>query len=184
MKKNRKVTLEIIRNIVFLSILSLATIVKGQIIEIYKPIVVTYKSAILNNEKVNIGIFDRFWEDTSKMKYEYLKYDSDKEALYRYDDKLKSFQKIISLQPNNFEVQKNIKFGIFDEFNLQRKGEDVFIAKSPDGSYPSHHRFIKSIKILEKTKENLILKISFQDEFEWDYFGILVLKDFKYYSDQ
>lgn len=180
MKKNKIMRLGVIKNIVFFAIIFLSNMAEGQIIEIYKPIVVTYKSVILNSEKVNIGIFDRFREDTSKMKYEYLKYDADKEILYKYNDTLKSFQKIICLQPDNFEVQKNITLGIFDEFNLQRQGKDVFIAKSPEGRYPSHHKIVNSIEIIAKTKENLILKMNFQDEFEWKYFGILVLKDYKY----
>ncbi|MFY1046775.1 hypothetical protein [Chryseobacterium sp. GP-SGM7] len=180
MIKEKIIRLGVIKNIILLAILFLANIVKGQIIEIYKPIVVTYKSAILNNEKVNIGIFDRFREDTSKMQYEYLKYDSDKEILYKYNDTLKSFQKMICLQRNNFNIQKNIKLGIFDEFNLQRQDKNVFIAKSPIGGYPSHHRIVNSIEVLSKTKEDLILRVNFQDEFEWKYFGILVLKDYKY----
>lgn len=180
MKKNKIMRLGVVKNIFFLAILFLTNTARGQIIEIYKPIVVTYKSAILNNEKVNIGIFDRFREDTSKMQYEYLKYDSEKEVLYKYDDTIKAFQKMICLQQDNFDIQKNIKLGIFDEFNLQRQSEDVFIAKSPIGGYPSHHRIVNSIEVLSKTKEDLILKVNFQDEFEWKYFGILVLKDYKY----
>ncbi|WP_102981180.1 hypothetical protein [Chryseobacterium scophthalmum] len=107
-------------------------------------------------------------------------YDYEKEILYKYNDTIKAFQKVICLQPDNFDIQKNIKLGIFDEFNLQRQGEDVFIAKSPYGGYPSHHRIVNSIEILSKTKKDLILKVNFQDEFEWKYFGILVLKDYKY----
>lgn len=87
---------------------------------------------------------------------------------------------MICLQTDNFDVQKNIKLGIFDEFNLQRQGENFFITKSPYGGYPSHHRIINSIEILNKTKKDLILRVNFQDEFEWKYFGILVLKDYKY----
>jgi hypothetical protein len=180
MIKEKIIRLGAIRSVVFLAILFLTNIAKGQIIEIYKPIVVTYKSAILNNEKVNIGIFDRFWEDTSKMQYEYLKYDSDEEILYKYNDTIKAFQKIICLQPENFDIQKNVKLGIFDEFNLQRQSKNIFIAKSPIGGYPSHRRIVNSIEILSKTKKDLILKVNFQDEFEWKYFGILVLKDYKY----
>jgi hypothetical protein len=172
--------LGVIKNIVFLAILFLSNIAKAQILEFYQPIVVTYDSAILNNERVSIGIFDYFENDASKMKYEYLKYDSEKEVLYKYNDTLKSFQKMICLQTDNFDVQKNIKLGIFDEFNLQRQGENFFITKSPYGGYPSHHRIINSIEILSKTKKDLILRVNFQDEFEWKYFGILVLKDYKY----
>lgn len=179
MKKGKIIRLEVIKNIFFLTILFLSDIAKGQILQVYQPIVVTYKSAILNNEKVNIGIFDYFNDDTSKMKYEYLKYDSEKQALLKYDEALKSFQIIMCLQPNTSKVQKKIKLGIFDEFDLQRQSEDIFIAKSPYGGYPSHQRIVNSIEILSKTKKVLILKVNFQDEFEWSYFGILVLKDYK-----
>ncbi|VXB14535.1 hypothetical protein [Chryseobacterium sp. 8AT] len=111
-------------------------------------------------------------------------YDYEKEILYKYNDTIKAFQKVICLQPDNFDIQKNIKLGIFDEFNLQRQGEDVFIAKSPIGGYPSHRRIVNSIEILSKTKQDLILKVNFQDEFEWKYFGILVLEDYKHSFDQ
>lgn len=167
----------------FILLLCLVGTVKGQIIEVYQPIVVTYDSAILNNEKVNIGIFDHFENNVSKMKQEYLKYDSEKEVLYKYNDTIKSFQKIICLKSDNFEVQKNIRLGIFDEFNLQRQSKNMFIAKSPYGGYPSHQIIVNSIEILSKTKKHLILKVNFQDEFEWKYFGILYLEDYKYNSD-
>lgn len=164
----------------YILLLSLTNIVKGQILEFYNPIVVTYKSAVLNNEKVNLGIFDYFKQDTSKMKYEYLKYDSDKEGLYKYDDTNKDFQKIICLKSENLKSQKKIKLGIFDEFNLAKENSKSFIASSPYGKYPSHHKIINSIEILQKTKKTLILRINYQDEFEWKYFGILVLTDYKY----
>ena len=171
-----------IKNVIFSAILLVSLTVKGQIIELYQPIVVTYDSAILNDEKINIGIFDHFREDTSKMQYEYLKYDSDREVLYKHDNNSKSFQIVMCLKSDNFEIQKNIKLGIFDEFNLQRQSENLFIAKSPIGGYPSHHRIVNSIEVLSKTKKDLILKVNFQDEFEWKYFGILVLEDYKYDS--
>ncbi|GEN73203.1 hypothetical protein CLA01_32750 [Chryseobacterium lathyri] len=181
MQKKTKMTRKI--KIVFLFILLLSftnNIVKGQILEFYNPILVTYKSGILNNEKINLGIFDYFKQDTSKMKYEYLKYDSDKESLYKYDNASKIFQRIICLKAESFKSQEKIKLGIFDEFNLVKKDSKSFIASSPYGKYPSHHKIINSIEILQKTKKTLILKINYQDQFEWKYFGILVLTDYKY----
>ncbi|ALR31259.1 hypothetical protein ATE47_12330 [Chryseobacterium sp. IHB B 17019] len=166
--------------ILYILLLSLTTMVKGQILEFYKPIIVTYKSGILNNDKINIGVFDYFKQDTSKMKSEYLKYDSDKESLYKYDDVNKKFQKIICLKSESFKSQEKIKLGIFDEFNLAKESSKNFIASSPYGKYPSHHKIINSIEILQKTKKTLILKINYQDEFEWQYLGILVLTDYKY----
>jgi len=153
---------------------------KAQILEFYKPIIITYRTGILNNEKVDLGVFDYFKQDTSKMKYEYLKYDSEKEILYKYNDSSKVFQKIICLKPENLKSQKKIKLGIFDEFNLTKENSKSFIASSPYGKYPSHHKVINSIEILQKTKKTLILRINYQDEFEWKYFGILVLTDYKY----
>lgn len=155
--------------------------VKGQILEVYKPIIVTYRSGELNNEKINLGIFDYFKQDTSKMMYEYLKYDSDKEILYKYDETNKIFQTILCLKNQNFKSQK-IQLGILDGFVLTRENYNNFIATSPygDGRYPSHHKIITSIDILQKTKKRLILRVNYQDEFEWKYFGILVLKDYRY----
>ncbi|MFS4429059.1 hypothetical protein [Chryseobacterium sp. S90] len=144
-----------IKKTTFLLILFLpfTSIIKGQILEFYNPIVVTYRSGMLNNEKVNAGIFDYFKQDTSKMKYEYLKYDSDKESLYKYDDTKNSFQKILCLKSENFKSLKKIKLGIFDEFNLTRENSKSFIASSPYGKYPPHHKIVTSIDILQKTKE-------------------------------
>lgn len=171
-----------IKKIAFLSILflSFVNLVKGQILEFYKPIIITYKSGMLNNEKIDLGIFDYFKQDTSRMKFEYLKYDSNKEALYKYDDVSKNFQKIMCLRSENFKSQEKIKLGIFDEFNMIRESPKSFVASSPYGKYPSHHRVINSIEILQKTKKTLILRINYQDEFEWKYFGILILTDYKY----
>ena len=165
---------------VYILFLSFTNIVKGQILEFYKPIIVTYKSGVLNNDKINIGLFDYFKQDTSKMKSEYLKYDSDKESLYKYDGTSQKFQKIICLNSESLKSQEKIKLGIFDEFNLARESNKKLIASSPYGKYPSHHKIINSIEILQKTKKTLILKINYQDEFEWKYFGILVLTDYKY----
>ncbi|MDP9960052.1 hypothetical protein [Chryseobacterium lathyri] len=173
----RKIKKKIFLYILFLSF---TNIVKGQVLEFYNPIIVTYKAGTLNNEKVNLGIFDYFKQDTSKMKYEYLKYDSDKESLYKYDDIKKVFQKIICLQSENFKSREKIKLGIFDDFNLVKENSKNFIASSPYGKYPSHHKIINSIEILQKTKKTLILRVNYQDEFEWKYFGILVLTDYKY----
>ncbi|MCJ7932429.1 MAG: hypothetical protein MUW56_02020 [Chryseobacterium sp.] len=172
----RKITVTIL----YILLLSFTNIVKGQVLEFYKPIIVTYKSGMLNNEKINLGVFDYFKQDTSKMKYEYLKYDSDKESLLKYDDANKIFQEIICLKTKNFKSQEKIKLGIFDEFNLVNENSKSFIASSPYGKYPSHHKIINSIEILQKTKKTLILRINYQDEFEWKYFGILVLTDYKY----
>jgi hypothetical protein len=160
--------------------LSLANLVKGQILEFYRPIIVTYKSGILNNEKINLGIFDYFKQDPSIMNSEYLKYDSDKEALYKYNEVSKNFQKLICFKSENFKSQEKIKLGIFDEFNIVRENPKNFVASSSYGKYPSHHKVINSIEILQRTKKTLILKINYQDEFEWKYFGILVLTDYKY----
>jgi hypothetical protein len=181
MQKKKKMTRKI-KKITFLYILflSFTSIVKGQVLEFYNPIIVTYRSGILNDEKVNVGIFDYFKQDTSKMKYEYLKYDSDKESLYKYDDTKNVFQKIICLKSENFKSQEKIKFGIFDEFDLSRENSKSFVASSPYGKYPSHHKIINSIDILQKTKKRLIIRINYQDEFEWKYFGILILTDYKY----
>ncbi|RXM49629.1 MULTISPECIES: hypothetical protein [unclassified Chryseobacterium] len=153
---------------------------QGQILEFYKPIIVSCRAGVLNNEKVDLGIFDYFKQDISKMKYEYLKYDSDKESLFQYDDVSKSYQNIIYFKSENFIFQEKIKLGIFNEFNLTQENSKKFIASSPYGKYPSHSQVIKSIEVLQKTKKNLILKINYQDEFEWKYFGILVLTDYKY----
>lgn len=171
-----------IRKTAFLSILflSFVNLVKGQILEFYKPIIITYKSGMLNNEKIDLGIFDYFKQDTSKMKFEYLKYDSDKETLYKYDDVSKSFKEIMCLRSGNFKSQEKIRLGIFDEFNMIRESPKNFVASSPYGKYPSHHKVINSIEILQKTKKKLILRINYQDEFEWKYFGILILTDYKY----
>ncbi|WP_415492752.1 hypothetical protein, partial [Chryseobacterium flavum] len=76
---------------------------KGQILEFYKPIVISYLPKVLNKEKVDLGIFDYFKQDTSKMKYEYLKYDSDEESVFKYDNESKSFQKIICFKSENFK---------------------------------------------------------------------------------
>lgn len=170
------------KRIVFLYIIFLfaTSIVKGQVLELYNPIIITYRSGILNNEKVNVGIFDYFKQDTSKMKFEYLRYDSDKESLYKYDNIKNTFQKIICFKSENFKSQEKIKLGVFDEFNLTREDPKNFIASSPYGKYPSHRKIINSIQILQKTKKKLILRINYQDEFEWKYFGILILTDYKY----
>ncbi|TXF79606.1 hypothetical protein [Chryseobacterium sp.] len=156
--------------------------IKGQILEFYEPIVVTYKSELLNTEKIDVGIFDYFKQDTSKMKYEHLKYDSDKEILYRYDEANKIFKTILCLKDQNFKSKEEIKLGIFDGFVLTRESSNSFKATSPygDGRYPSHHKIIKSIDILQKTKKRLIIRVNYEDEFEWKYFGILVLTDYKY----
>jgi|GEM_PF-1655029 len=180
MQKKKKMRKKINLIPLYIIILSFAIPVKAQILEFYRPIIVTYKPGILNNEKVNLGVFDYFKQDTSKMKYEYLKYDSEKESLFKYDDTNNAFQKIICLKSGNFKSQEKIKLGIFDEFNLLKENSKSFIASSPYGKYPSHHKIINSIEILQKTKKTLILKIHYQDEFEWKYFGILVLTDYKY----
>ncbi|MGE8537193.1 MAG: hypothetical protein ACN6OJ_21630 [Chryseobacterium sp.] len=153
---------------------------KAQILEFYKPIIISYKSGLLNNKKVDLGIFDYFKQDTSMMKYEYLKYNSDEESLSKYDKESKSFQNIICFKSGNFRAQEKIKLGIFHEFNLTKEDDENFIASSPYGRYPSHIQVIKSIEVLQKTKKTLILKIDYQDEFEWKYFGILILTDYKY----
>lgn len=174
--------MEQIKKKIFIYILILCFIgnVKGQILEVYKPIIVSYKSGVLNNEKINLGIFDYFKQDTSKMKFEYLKYDSDKEILYKYDETNKIFQTILCMKNQNFKSKEEIKLGILDGFILTRENSNSFIATSPYGRYPSHHKIIKSIEILQKTKKRLIIKVNYQDEFEWKYFGILVLTDYKY----
>ncbi len=156
--------------------------IKGQILEVYKPIIVTYRLGTLNNEKINLGIFDYFKQDPSKMKYEYLKYDSDKGVLYKYDESNKTFQTILCLNATSFKSQQEIKLGMFDEFILKQENANSFIATSPygDGRYPSHHKIIRSVEILQKTKKRLIVRVNYQDEFEWKYFGILVLTDYKY----
>lgn len=155
---------------------------KGQILEVYKPIIVTYRSGMLNNEKINLGIFDYFKQDPSKMKCEYLKYDSDKGVLYKYDESNKTFQTILGLNATNFKSRQEIKLGMFDGFVLTQENSNSFKATSPygDGRYPSHHKIIRSIEILQKTKKRLIVRVNYQDEFEWKYFGILVLTDYKY----
>lgn len=153
---------------------------KGQILEFYKPIIISYRSGLLNKEKIDFGIFDYFKQDTSKMKYEYLKYDSDEESIFKYDNESKSFQKMICFKSGDFRSQEKIKLGIFHEFNLTQQDSKNLIAFSPYGKYPSHIQIIKSIEILQKTKKTLILRINYQDEFEWKYFGILVLTDYKY----
>ncbi|MGN7863599.1 hypothetical protein [Chryseobacterium sp. 22458] len=153
---------------------------KAQILEFYKPIIISYRPGLLNKEKIDIGIFDYFKQDTSKMKYEYLKYDSDDESIFKYDNESKSFQKIICLKSGDFRSQEKIKLGIFHEFNVIQQDPKNFIASSPYGKYPSHVQIIKSIEVLQRTKKKLILRINYQDEFEWKYFGILVLTDYKY----
>ncbi|WP_263602854.1 hypothetical protein [Chryseobacterium sp. PET-29] len=168
--------------LIYFLILFFAGSVKGQILEFYEPIVVTYKSGLLNNQKIDLGIFDYFKQDTSKMKYEYLKYDSDKGVLYKYDDTNKISQTILCLNNQNYKSKEEIKFGMFDGFILKRENSNTFIASSPygNGKYPSHHKIIKSIDVLQKTKKKLIIRVNYQDEFEWKYFGILVLNDYKY----
>ncbi len=180
MQEKRKKTKLII--FLYVLIMCFTSMVKGQILEFYKPIIVTYKTGTLNNEKIDLGIFDYFKQDTSKMKYEYLKYDSDKGVLYKYDELNKVFQTILCLNNQNFNSKEEIKLGMFDGFVLKRENSVNFIATSPygDGRYPSHHKIIKSIDILQKTKKTLVLRINYQDEFEWKYFGILVLTDYKY----
>jgi hypothetical protein len=167
---------------IYILILCFAINVKGQVLEFYEPIVVTYKSGVLSNEKIDIGIFDYFQENTSKMEYEYLKYDSDKGVLYKYDVANKVFQTILCLNNPSYKSKEEIKFGMFDAFILSRENSNSFKATSPygDGRYPSHHKIIKSIDILQKTKKALIIRVNYQDEFEWKYFGILVLKDYRY----
>ena len=176
--------MEQIKKKIFINILILCFIgsIKGQILEVYKPIIVSYKSGVLENKKINLGIFDYFKQDTSKMKYEYLKYDSDKEALYKYDEPNKVFQTVLCLDNQNFKSKEEIKLGIFDGFVLKKDNANNFTAMSPygDGRYPSHHKIIRSIEILQKTKKRLILRVNYQDEYEWKYFGILVLNDYKY----
>lgn len=176
--------MEQIKKKIFIHILILcfAINVKGQVLEFYEPIVVTYKSGVLNNEKIDIGIFDYFQEDTSKMEYEYLKYDSDKGGVYKYDRTNKIFQTILCLNTPNYKSKEEIKFGMFDGFILKGENANSFIAMSPygDGRYPSHHKIIKSIDILQKTKKKLIIRVNYQDEFGWRYFGILVLNDYRY----
>ena len=152
----------------------------AQILEFYKPIIISYKTGLLNNKKIGIGIFDYFKQDTSKMQYEYLKYNSVEESLSKYDNKSKSFQNIICFKSGDFKSQEKIKLGIFDEFNIIRESSNNFVASSPYGKYPSHHKVINSIEILQRTKKTLILKINYQDEFEWKYFGILILTDYRY----
>lgn len=156
--------------------------IKGQILEVYKPIIVSYKSGFLNNEKIDLGIFDYFKQDTSKMKNEYLKYDSDRGVLYKYDVANKVFQAILCLKAPNYKSKEEIKLGMFDGFVLTKENSNSFKAGSPygDGRYPSHHKIITSIDILQKTKKKLIVRVNYQDEFEWKYFGILVLTDYKY----
>ncbi|WP_426480691.1 hypothetical protein [Chryseobacterium sp. R2ACT005] len=87
-----------------------------------------------------------------------MKYDSDKEALYKYDDVDKRFQKIMCLGSENFKSQEKIKLGIFDEFNILRESPKNFVASSPYGKYPSHHKVINSIEILQKNKEDINFK--------------------------
>lgn len=154
--------------------------IKGQILEFYKPIIISYRQGVLKKEKVDLGIFDYFKQDTSKMKYEYLKYDSDEESVFKYDSESKFFQKIICFKSGDFRSQEKIKLGVFHEFNLAQQDSKNFIASSPYGKFPSHIQIIKSIEVLQKTKKTLILRINYQDEFEWEYFGILVLTDYKY----
>lgn len=168
--------------LLYLVIVSFVNPLKAQILEFYKPIIVTYKSGKLNNEKVDLGIFDYFKQDTSKMKYEYLKYDSDKGVLLKYDEPNKAFQTIVCLNAGNFKSKQEIKLGMFDGFILTQQNSESFKATSPygDGRYPSHHKIITSLEILQKTKKRLIVKINYKDEFEWKYFGILVLNDYKY----
>ena len=161
-------------------IISCTNRTKGQILEFYKPIIISYRSGLLNKEKIDCGVFDYFKEDTAKMKYEYLKYDSDEESVFKYDNENKAFQKIICLKSEDFRPREKIKLGIFHEFNLTQQDPKNFIASSPYGKYPSHVQIIKSIEVLQKTKKKLILRINYQDEFEWKYFGILVLTDYKY----
>ncbi|MGG5207301.1 hypothetical protein ACQWU4_00025 [Chryseobacterium sp. MIQD13] len=167
---------------IYILLLCFAGNVKAQVLEFYEPIVVSYKSGVLNNEKIDIGIFDYFQEDTSKMEYEYLKYDSDKGILYKYDRKKKVLQTILCLNNQKYKSKEEIKLGMFDGFVLTRENSNSFKATSPygDGRYPSHHKIINSIEILQKTKKTLILRINYQDEFEWKYFGILVLTDYRY----
>lgn len=167
---------------IYILLLYFAGNVNGQVLEFYEPIIVTYKSGTLNNKKIDIGIFDYFQEDTSKMEYEYLKYDSDKGVLYKYDQPNKVFQTVLCLNNQNFRSKEEIKLGMFDGFVLKQDNANNFTAMSPygDGRYPSHHKIIRSIEILQKTKKRLILRVNYQDEFEWKYFGILVLNDYKY----
>ncbi|MDQ0781692.1 hypothetical protein [Chryseobacterium sp. W4I1] len=167
---------------IYILLLCFAGNAKAQILEFYEPIIVTYKSGMLNNEKIDLGIFDYFQDDTSKMKYEYLKYNSDKEILSKYDSDNMTFQTILCLSTPNFKSKQEIKLGMFDGFVLTRENSGSFIATSPygNGRYPSHHKIIKSIDVLQKTKKTLIIRVNYQDEFEWKYFGILVLKDYKY----
>ena len=167
---------------VYFLILCFVGNVKGQILEFYEPIIVTYKSGLLNNQKIDLGIFDYFKQDTSKMKNEYLNYDSDKGVLYKYDVANKVFQTILCLKDPNYKSKEEIKLGIFDGFVLTKENPNSFKAGSPygDGRYPSHHKIIKSIDVLQKTKKRLIIRVNYQDEFEWKYFGILVLNDYKY----
>lgn len=166
----------------YILLLCFAGNVKGQVLELYKPIIVSYKSGVLNNEKIDLGIFDYFKQDTSKMKYEYLKYDSDKGILYKYNVGNKVFQTILCLNTPNYKSKEEIKFGMFDGFVLTKENSNSFKAGSPygDGRYPSHHKIIKSIDILQKTKKRLIIRVNYQDEFGWGYFGILVLNDYRY----
>lgn len=176
----KRINLTILLSAVF--IYCLPNKMKGQVLEFYKPIIISYSPGVLNNEKVDLGIFDYFKQDTSKMKYEYLKYDSDKGVLYKYDEPNKVFQIILCLNDQNFKSKEEIKLGMFDGFILKRENSKSFVAFSPygNGRYPSHHKIIKSIEILQKTKKTLILRVNYQDEFEWKYFGILVLIDYKY----
>lgn len=168
--------------ILYMIISSFTNPLEAQVLEFYKPIIITYKEGVLNNEKINLGIFDYFKQDNSKMKFEYLKYDSDNGSLLKYNESNKDFQTILYLKKQNFKSQQEIKLGMFDGFILTQENSNSFKATSPygDGRYPSHHKIIRSIEILEKTKKRLIVKVDYQDEFEWKYFGILVLKDYKY----
>ncbi|WP_294225077.1 hypothetical protein [uncultured Chryseobacterium sp.] len=176
--------MEQIRKKIFICILLLYFVghVNGQVLEFYEPIIVTYKSGTLNNKKIDIGIFDYFQKDTSKMEYEYLKYDSDKGVLLKYDKSNKDFKTILCLNTQNFKSKQEIKLGMFDGFVLTQENSGSYKAASPygDGRYPSHHKIIKSIEILQKTKKRLIIRVNYQDEFEWKYFGILVLNDYRY----
>ena len=92
------------------------------------------------------------------MEYEYLKYDSDKGVLYKYDQPNKVFQTVLCLNNQNFKSKEEIKLGMFDGFVLKQDNANNFTAMSPygDGRYPSHHKIIRSIEILQKTKKRLI----------------------------
>ncbi|BEV03450.1 hypothetical protein [Chryseobacterium gambrini] len=177
----KKIILKKTKLILYIIITNFFSLIQAQVLEFYKPIIITQRPGSVNNEKIDLGIFDFFKQDTSKMQYEYLRYDSDKAVLYKYDESNKVFKTILCLNDQNFK-SKEIKLGIFDEFVLTKENTNSFKATSPygDGRYPSHHKIIKSIEILQKTKKRLIIRVNYQDEFEWKYFGILILSDYRY----